>query len=84
VEDELEGEVDCEDELEGEVALWLLELLGDVLCELLEAEGADELWSDCGIDELELLLEGDVLCGLLDEGDVLCELLLEDDGLVVL
>ena len=56
-----------------------------MLCELLEAEGADEFWSDCGIDEeLELLLEGDVLCGLLVEGDVLCELLLEDDGLVVL
>jgi hypothetical protein len=44
-----------------------------VLCELLEAEGADELWSDCGIaDELELLLEGEVLCGLL-EGELLVE-----------
>jgi hypothetical protein len=46
-----------------------------VLCELLEAEGGVVLWSDCGIaEELELLLEGDVLC----------EVLLEDDGLVVL
>jgi hypothetical protein len=66
-----------------------------VLCELPDAEGADERWSDGGsADELELLLEGDVLCELLLEGDVLCEvllegdvlweLLLEDDGLVVL
>jgi len=72
VEDELEGEVDCEEELEGDVALWLVEPLGDVLCELLDAEGADELWSDCGIaDELELLLEGAVLCELLEaEGGV--------------
>jgi hypothetical protein len=64
-----------------------------VLCELLEDDGLVVLWSDWGIDELELLLEGDelwelldgdVLCELLLEGDVLCELLLEDDGLVVL
>jgi len=43
-----------------------------VLCELLEAEGEELLWSDCGSVELELelLLDGDVLL----EGEVLCEL----------
>jgi hypothetical protein len=74
VEEELEGEVDCDDEVEGDVALWSVELLGAVLCELLEAGGV-VLWSDCGIaDEFELLLDGEVLC----------ELLLEVDGAVVL
>jgi hypothetical protein len=88
--EELEGEVDWDDE--GEVALWPLELLGLVLCELLEDDGLVVLWSDWGREELELLLEGDVLwelldgdalCELLLEGEVLCELLL-DDGVVAL
>ena len=74
VEEELEGEVDCDDEVEGDVALWSVELLGAVLCELLEAAGGVVLWSDCGIAEFELLLDGEVLC----------ELLLEFDGAVVL
>jgi hypothetical protein len=80
------GEVElCEDELEGEVD-----------CEE-EDDGEVALWSDCGIVEVELLLEdglelllglvddelleGDVLCELLLEGDVLCEVLLEGDVL---
>jgi hypothetical protein len=51
-----------EDGLELLLGLVDDELLeGEVLCELLEAEGAELLWSDCGIVEVELLLEGDVL-----------------------
>jgi hypothetical protein len=52
-----EDELD-EDELDGEVD-WEEEVEGEV-----------ELWSDCGIVEVELLLEGDVLL----EGEALWEL----------
>jgi hypothetical protein len=63
-----EDELD-EDELDGEVD-WEEEVEGEV-----------ELWSDCGIVEVELLLEDglELLLGLADdellEGEVLCELL---------
>ena len=59
---ELDGFVLWSVELEEEGEVALPEVEGEVLCELLEDDGAElddgELWSDCGrVELLELLVE---------------------------